>query len=436
MEDKDDLGEGGGGIIDRGIDYGDYGMEIGGKDEEISQDFDKEDIKMGEGEGLVMGGIGNDEGKEIGDGERKIGDVFDQKQDEKEDEMVKQELRYIKKDEISDGIDEKEIKKSIDEIGKEEMMMDIQKNLKGEEGEIEKRKGEEKKIIRDEMKKRMEGENKRVVRGIDEEIGKVEKKREIEEKIRYGKRDIDYGENLRNYREVNKEKIEKGMESEYVKMSGKEKREENDVRKMLNIKGKDKIEKNKGKLFKKRKEIEGMIENEKKKKDVEILDDKRKKIDSVIDEKVKGIKMEDEKFKEIDRKNEGIRMGVKEIDSGSEELSNDEIRKEIVEGVKKEGMMVGKQEKKLRMKKEERDEIDRKVGKKENEVVELKKVIKGEGEWKRERIGMMLGKERDDKDMRIIEREERLEKKNNDVNGKRFKDERSEEKKEILKRDD
>lgn len=132
------------------------------------------------------------------------------------------------------------------------------------------------------------------------------------------------------------------MESEYVKMSGKEKREENDVRKMLNIKGKDKIEKNKGKLFKKRKEIEGMIENEKKKKDVEILDDKRKKIDSVIDEKVKGIKMEDEKFKEIDRKNEGIRMGVKEIDSGSEELSNDEIRKEIVEGVKKEGMMVGK----------------------------------------------------------------------------------------------
>lgn len=88
------------------------------------------------------------------------------------------------------------------------------------------------------------------------------------------------------------------------------------------------------------------------------------------------------------------------------------------------------------MKKEERDEIDRKVGKKENEVVELKKVIKGEGEWKRERIGMMLGKERDDKDMRIIEREERLEKKNNDVNGKRFKDERSEEKKEILKRDD
>lgn len=36
MEDKDDLGEGGGGIIDRGIDYGDYGMEIGGKDEEIS----------------------------------------------------------------------------------------------------------------------------------------------------------------------------------------------------------------------------------------------------------------------------------------------------------------------------------------------------------------------------------------------------------------
>lgn len=88
------------------------------------------------------------------------------------------------------------------------------------------------------------------------------------------------------------------------------------------------------------------------------------------------------------------------------------------------------------MKKEERDEIDRKVGKKENEVVELKKVIKGEGEWKRERIGMMLGKERDDKDMRIIEREERLEKKNNDVNGKRFKDERSEEKKEILKRDE
>ncbi|SBW15249.1 hypothetical protein BR10RB9215_C12098 [Brucella sp. 10RB9215] len=128
-------------------------------------------------------------------------------------------------------------------------------------------------------------------------------------------------------------------------------------------------------------------------------------------------------------------VGVKALDSGREALRPDELRQAIVEGVTPEGLMVGPSAQTFRMKQAARADIDRQVGTKANDVVALKNVLKGEGDWNRDRIGMLFGQERADKALSLLDREARFANTNNDVTGNSFTAARSAAQKELFPSD-
>ncbi|MEN8491179.1 hypothetical protein ABFV82_02555 [Brucella melitensis] len=429
------FGAGGGGLIARGLASGASGMALGGTDAAIRSDFDPEAIKLGAGAGLVMGGIGPAAGQAIGAGARKIGDVFASQSAAKAADMVPSALRYLNKAAIRDGLDAPAIQQRLADLGPEAMLMDISPNFKGAAGALANSPGEAQTIIRDARTKRMAGANQRVVSGLDDALGPVANPRAIEEQIRSGQRAIDYGEPFRNSRAVNTEPIAQGLESASVNLRGPAQRAANDVRKMLNITGTDQLDPNPGTLFQTRQAIDGMLATETNPKAVALLADTRKQIDSVLADKVPGIKMADAQFQELARQNEGLRMGVKALDSGREALRPDELRQAIVEGVTPEGLMVGPSAQTFRMKQAARADIDRQVGTKANDVVALKNVLKGEGDWNRDRIGMLFGQERADKALSLLDREARFANTNNDVTGNSFTAARSAAQKELFPSD-
>nr|WP_244612335.1 hypothetical protein [Brucella sp. 10RB9215] len=97
--------------------------------------------------------------------------------------------------------------------------------------------------------------------------------------------------------------------------------------------------------------------------------------------------------------------------------------------------MVGPSAQTFRMKQAARADIDRQVGTKANDVVALKNVLKGEGDWNRDRIGMLFGQERADKALSLLDREARFANTNNDVTGNSFTAARSAAQKELFPSD-
>ncbi|WP_312467362.1 hypothetical protein [Brucella sp.] len=128
-------------------------------------------------------------------------------------------------------------------------------------------------------------------------------------------------------------------------------------------------------------------------------------IDDSLAQHVPGIKMADAQFRELARQNEGLRIGVKALDSGREALRPEELQQEVLDGVNPEGLMVGPSAKTFRMQQAARADIDRQIGTKANDLVALKNIIKGEGDWNRDRMGMLFGQDRTKDALDLLDRD-------------------------------
>ncbi|MCK4207200.1 hypothetical protein J3U99_20750 [Brucella pituitosa] len=161
-------------------------------------------------------------------------------------------------------------------------------------------------------------------------------------------------------------------------------------------------------LFQTRNAIDGRLATEADPQAIALYSNARQQIDELLSRNVPGIKMADAQYQELARQNEGLRTGVKALDSGREALRPDELRQAITDGVNPEGMMVGPSGNTFRMRQAARADIDRQVGTKANDVVALKNVLKGEGDWNRDRIGMLFGPDRAERALSLLDREARF----------------------------
>jgi hypothetical protein len=130
--------------------------------------------------------------------------------------------------------------------------------------------------------------------------------------------------------------------------------------------------------------------------------------------------MADAQFRELARQNEGLRIGVKALDSGREALRPEELQQEVLDGVNPEGLMVGPSAKTFRMQQAARADIDRQIGTKANDLVALKNIIKGEGDWNRDRMGMLFGQDRTKDALDLLDREALFATTKNDVLGNSY----------------
>ena len=173
-------------------------------------------------------------------------------------------------------------------------------------------------------------------------------------------------------------------------------------------------------LLQTRNAIDGLQKNEANPQVSRILTETRQMIDDSLAQHVPGIKMADAQFRELARQNEGLRIGVKALDSGREALRPEELQQEVLDGVNPEGLMVGPSAKTFRMQQAARADIDRQIGTKANDLVALKNIIKGEGDWNRDRMGMLFGQDRTKDALDLLDREALFATTKNDVLGNSY----------------
>lgn len=189
---------------------------------------------------------------------------------------------------------------------------------------------------------------------------------------------------------------------------------------MLNVNNGNTLDTNPYTLLQTRNAIDGLQKNEANPQVSRILTETRQMIDDSLAQHVPGIKMADAQFRELARQNEGLRIGVKALDSGREALRPEELQQEVLDGVNPEGLMVGPSAKTFRMQQAARADIDRQIGTKANDLVALKNIIKGEGDWNRDRMGMLFGQDRTKDALDLLDRDALFATTKNDVLGNSY----------------
>ncbi|MFK0640107.1 hypothetical protein [Ochrobactrum sp. AP1BH01-1] len=404
------FGAGGGGLLARSLASGASGMTLGTADSAIRSDFDPEAMKWGFGAGLASGLAGPAVGQMVGAGARKVGNVLAARSAAKSANMTPSALSKLNRAIGADGLDAIGVRTQLADLGPDAMLMDLGPNLQRQAGALAATPGRAQEIVRNAIAGRNAGANQRVISGLDDALGPVSNPRAINDTIREGQRAVGpaYGESFRQALPVDTTILANELEGQAFKMRGPAQKAAKEIRSWLNIPQGDALDSNPYTLFQTRNAIDGRLATETNPQAIQVYTNARKQIDDTLARNVPGIKMADAQFQELARQNEGLRMGVKALDSGREALRPDELRQAIVEGVNPEGLMVGPSAQTFRMKQAARADIDRQVGTKANDVVALKNVLKGEGDWNRDRIGMLFGPDRAERALNLLDREARF----------------------------
>jgi hypothetical protein len=416
------FGMGGGGLLARSAASAVTGAGLGAADSGVRSDFDPEAMGLGGGAGFLLGGVGPVAGQTIGTGVRKIANAMASRSAAKTAGMAPSALQYLNKAATRDGLDAPALQQRLADLGPNAMLMDVSPNLMGAAGALANHPGEAQTIIKSALAQRQAGANQRVISGLDEALGPAVNPRAVNETIRQGQRDLSpaYAESFRDALPVDTTVLASELDKQAFQMRGPAQKAAREVRSWLNIPQGDALDSNPYTLLQTRNAIDGKLATETDPQAIAVFTNARKQVDDALARNVPGIKMADAQFQELARQNEGLRIGVKALDSGREALRPDELRQAIVEGVNPEGLMVGPSAQTFRMKQAARADIDRQVGTKANDVVALKNVLKGEGDWNRDRIGMLFGQDRADKAISLLDREAHFANTNNAVTGNSF----------------
>lgn len=386
------------------------GGVLGGADAGIRSEGDPEAIKMGMGFGAVTGAAAPALGQAIGAGVRKVSNSLANRSAAKGADMTPGALSKLNRAVIDDGLDALAMRGQLDELGPDAMLMDLGPNLQRQAGALAATPGRGQEIIREAVGHRNAGANQRVISGLDDALGPVPNPRGINDAIRQGQRDLApaYEEAFKNASPVDTSQLASRLDTQASVRRGPGQKAATEIRKWLNVSSDGVLDTNPYTLFQTRNAIDGRLATEADPQAIALYTNARQQIDELLARNVPGIKMADAQYQELARQNEGLRTGVKALDSGREALRPEELRQAITEGVNPDGLMVGPSGNTFRMQQAARADIDRQVGTKANDVVALRNVLKGEGDWNRDRIGMLFGQDKADNALNLLGREARF----------------------------
>lgn len=145
-----------------------------------------------------------------------------------------------------------------------------------------------------------------------------------------------------------------------------------------------------------RQELDGMIGAETNTTTARVLGDLRKVIDADLGNAVPGLKAVDAQFEEVARQGDALERGRAVLNDGKTAINPADLVEEMI------GMSSGQQ---VRLSEGVRSEIDRIIGTAGNDRVKLRDIVRGEGSWNAEKLRTVLGDERTEQLLAIIERE-------------------------------
>jgi len=148
-----------------------------------------------------------------------------------------------------------------------------------------------------------------------------------------------------------------------------------------------------------RQAIDGMLGSETDSNAQRVLGAARKNVDSLLADAVPGIKQADAAYADLAEQGKALETGQTVFDSSRAAIRPDELDTMLLEaspGVAR------------RLSQGALAEIDRIVGTNANDRQALERLLKGDGDWNRQRLASLFGQQRADRVFRILENERRM----------------------------
>lgn len=260
------------------------------------------------------------------------------------------------------------------------------------------------------LEARQAAANARLGSALDENLGRAIIPSQVDDALAQGQEAIAarYPQVMRGGSAVDTQPLANALDSEFVRVRGPQQEAVQRVRRMLNIPGTDQLDPNPNTLLSTRNAIDGLFATETNPQVIRQLSAARQQVDDELARVVPGIKEVDAPFAELARQRQALTQGRTILNNEASAMRPQELQDILTQGGLPEGQMVGPSAASMRARQGVRAEIDRAVGTNANDVTALKKIVRGEGDWNREKLGMMFGQDRANNALSAIDREVRF----------------------------
>jgi hypothetical protein len=401
------FGAGGGGLLLRSGISAATGAAMGGTDAAVRSDGDLRDTAMGAAAGFGMGLIGPAVGKAVGAGARAVMDKYRNWNAAKIANINPNAFTFLRRALTDDGLDAAAVQQRMGDMGSDAMLADLGPNLQKQAGAIAATPGRGQEIVRSALGERSIGANSRLNATIDDNFGPARVPSALDAEAAGNQLALSptYREAFSQARPYDVGPIASDLERQINVLRGDPQRALQRVRGMLDIHNSNVLDTNPVTMFNTRQAIDGLLKTEADPKVIAALTDARQMIDDGLTRAVPQIKEADASFAELARQREAVARGQQVLDNGRTAPRPQELAQEVQEGALPHGMQVGPSAVPLRMSQGARAEIERIVGTNSNDIVAMNRLIKGEGDWNRNRLATLFGPEKADKVFKVLENE-------------------------------
>jgi hypothetical protein len=303
------------------------------------------------------------------------------------------------------------MKTQIDEIGPEGTLADVSTKWRAIARASNARPdmGDE---ISDVFLTRDAGRDQRMRSAIGAEIGPAKSPLTLEGEIKAAKQAIspEYDQVLSRASAVDTKPLADALEAIAVNERGAGAAAARQVRDMLNVAGENVLDPNPATLLATRKAVDGMLRSEADPNTVRILSAARRAIDDELAAKVPGIKAIDAKWADVERQAKAYDTGRDIFRSGDNPMWPDELAAKQKELVQPAGSVTGVAGRSGldRLAEGARAKLEEIVGTNAKDVLALNRLLKGEGDWNRDKLRMTFGQDKADKILRVMDSEMRM----------------------------
>ncbi|MEF0939635.1 hypothetical protein [Rhizobium sp. BR 362] len=394
------FGIGSGPILARSGVAGAVGAGIGGTDAAIRSDLDPRQTAMGTGVGFLAGAAGPAIGKAIGAGVR----YFTQPSDAISD-LSSAARNYIGQ-ELADPTKLGGYQEQLARLGPDATLADVSPEWMGVARGAASRPGTRDAIVQT-LLDRQSGANARLATDLDSSLGPAVVPSQVDQALQASQQQILplYREAFANAQPFDTQPIADALAQDVNQLRGPAQAAMARVRGMLNVSGSDQLSSDPRVMFETRQAIDGMLSGETDPKVIRALSEARQMVDDGLTRAVPGIKDADAAYAELARQREALQQGRPVLNNQATALRPQEVQDMLQQGALPQGQQIGPSGVPTRLQQGVRAEIDRAAGTNAIDTTALRNIVRGEGDWNREKLGMLFGQDNADQALNAIDRE-------------------------------
>ncbi len=387
-------------ILGRSVIAGATGAGIGGTDAAIRSDLDPRQTALGTGIGFAAGAAGPAIGKAVGSAVR----YFTQPSDAISD-LSSSARNYISQ-ELADPTKLAAYQEQLARLGPDATLADVSPEWMGVARGAASRPGTRDAIVQT-LLDRQAGANARLATDLDSSLGPAVIPSQVDQGLQASQQQIMplYREAFANAQPFNTQPIAQALQQDANQLRGPAQTAIARVRGMLNVAGGDQLSTDPRVMFETRQAIDGMLTGENDPKVIRALSEARQMIDDGLTQAVPGIKDADAAYAELARQREALQQGRPILNNQATALRPQEVQDMLQQGALPQGQQIGPSGVPTRMQQGVRAEIDRAAGTNAIDTTALRNIVRGEGDWNREKLGMLFGQDNADQALNAIDRE-------------------------------